>query len=207
MQLSLDFSSNRSSLSLPCVCVCVRFGVSHTSESSSRSSLENGGRERDRGSGSDEDDDSRQCASDPGSLEESKDNTPSTPCSQSAICKLCLLPIFTQSITVIMNGFHFAKTIIVDFFHLTMLSCEGPSWTASFGEAGGNSSSPGPAGWDSPGGCGGDKQEAGWANFTEFQPFSRWEPNTLHTILYTFDVSVWDIVTCQFINMFLVRPF
>uniref|UniRef100_A0A674EBF9 Protein phosphatase 6, regulatory subunit 2a n=1 Tax=Salmo trutta TaxID=8032 RepID=A0A674EBF9_SALTR len=93
------------------------------------------------------------------------------------------------------------------FFPLTMLSCEGPSWTASFGEAGGNSSSPGPAGWDSPGGCGGDKQEAGWANFTEFQPFSRWEPNTLHTILYTFDVSVWDIVTCQFIKMFLVRPF
>ncbi|XP_021419430.2 serine/threonine-protein phosphatase 6 regulatory subunit 2 isoform X1 [Oncorhynchus mykiss] len=110
-----------------------RFGVSHTSESSSRSSLENGGRERDRGSGSDEDDDSRQSASDPGSLKESKDNTPSTPGSQSAIC---------------------------------------PSWTASFGEAGGNSSSPGPAGWDSPGGSGGDKQEAGWANFTEFQPFS-----------------------------------
>ncbi|XP_020365067.1 serine/threonine-protein phosphatase 6 regulatory subunit 2-like isoform X5 [Oncorhynchus kisutch] len=80
-----------------------RFGVSHTSESSSRSSLENGGRERDRGSGSDEDDDSRQSASDPGSLKESKDNTPS---------------------------------------------------------------------WDSPGGSGGDKQEAGWANFTEFQPFS-----------------------------------
>uniref|UniRef100_A0A8C7IY80 Protein phosphatase 6 regulatory subunit 2 n=1 Tax=Oncorhynchus kisutch TaxID=8019 RepID=A0A8C7IY80_ONCKI len=49
---------------------------------------------------------------------------------------------------------------------------ESPSWTASFGEAGGNSSSPGPAGWDSPGGNGGDKQEAGWANFTEFQPFS-----------------------------------
>uniref|UniRef100_A0A8C7FBQ2 Protein phosphatase 6, regulatory subunit 2a n=1 Tax=Oncorhynchus kisutch TaxID=8019 RepID=A0A8C7FBQ2_ONCKI len=87
-------------------------------------------------------------------------------------------------------------------FPLTMLSCEGPSWTASFGEAGGNSSSPGPAGWDSPGGSGGDKQEAGWANFTEFQPFSRWEPNTLHTILYTFDVSVWDIVTCQFIKLF-----
>uniref|UniRef100_A0A8C8K6M0 Protein phosphatase 6, regulatory subunit 2a n=1 Tax=Oncorhynchus tshawytscha TaxID=74940 RepID=A0A8C8K6M0_ONCTS len=97
-----------------------RFGVSHTSESS----LENGGRERDRGSGSDEDDSSRQSASAPGSMEESKDNTPS------------------------------------------------PSWTASFGEAGGNSSSPGPAGWDSPGGSGGDKQEAGWANFTEFQPFS-----------------------------------
>ncbi|XP_064794737.1 serine/threonine-protein phosphatase 6 regulatory subunit 2-like isoform X3 [Oncorhynchus masou masou] len=110
-----------------------RFGVSHTSESSSRSSLENGGRERDRGSGSDEDDDSRQSASDPGSLKESKDNTASTPGSQSAIC---------------------------------------PSWTASFGEAGGNSSSPGPAGWDSPVGSGGDKQEAGWANFTEFQPFS-----------------------------------
>ncbi|XP_055761149.1 serine/threonine-protein phosphatase 6 regulatory subunit 2-like isoform X4 [Salvelinus fontinalis] len=101
-----------------------RFGVSHTSESSSRSSLENGGRERDRGSGSDEEDDSRQSASDPCSLEEIKDNTPS------------------------------------------------PSWTASFGEAGGNSSSPGPAGWDSPGGSGGDKQEAGWATFTEFQPFS-----------------------------------
>uniref|UniRef100_A0A8C8MP33 Protein phosphatase 6, regulatory subunit 2a n=1 Tax=Oncorhynchus tshawytscha TaxID=74940 RepID=A0A8C8MP33_ONCTS len=79
-------------------------------------------------------------------------------------------------------------------------------WTASFGEAGGNSSSPGPAGWDSPGGSGGDKQEAGWANFTEFQPFSRWELNTLHTVLYTFDISVWDIVTCQFI-MFLVSPF
>ncbi|XP_055761147.1 serine/threonine-protein phosphatase 6 regulatory subunit 2-like isoform X2 [Salvelinus fontinalis] len=110
-----------------------RFGVSHTSESSSRSSLENGGRERDRGSGSDEEDDSRQSASDPCSLEEIKDNTPSTPGSQSAIC---------------------------------------PSWTASFGEAGGNSSSPGPAGWDSPGGSGGDKQEAGWATFTEFQPFS-----------------------------------
>uniref|UniRef100_A0A4W5R9J4 Protein phosphatase 6, regulatory subunit 2a n=1 Tax=Hucho hucho TaxID=62062 RepID=A0A4W5R9J4_9TELE len=58
-------------------------------------------------------------------------------------------------------------------FPLSMLSCEGSSWTASFGEAGGNSSSPGPAGWDSPGGSGGDKQEAGWANFTEFQPFSR----------------------------------
>uniref|UniRef100_A0A8C8G5F5 Uncharacterized protein n=1 Tax=Oncorhynchus tshawytscha TaxID=74940 RepID=A0A8C8G5F5_ONCTS len=106
-----------------------RFGVSHTSESS----LENGGRERDRGSGSDEDDSSRQSASAPGSMEESKDNTPSTPGNQSATC---------------------------------------PSWTASFGEAGGNSSSPGPAGWDSPGGSGGDKQEAGWANFTEFQPFS-----------------------------------
>uniref|UniRef100_A0A673YAT4 Protein phosphatase 6, regulatory subunit 2a n=1 Tax=Salmo trutta TaxID=8032 RepID=A0A673YAT4_SALTR len=71
---------------------------------------------------------------------------------------------------------------------------ENINWTASFGEAGGNSSSPDPAGWDSPGGSGGDKQEAGWANFTEFQPFSRWELNTLHTILYTFDVSVWDIV-------------
>uniref|UniRef100_A0A673YAH4 Protein phosphatase 6, regulatory subunit 2a n=1 Tax=Salmo trutta TaxID=8032 RepID=A0A673YAH4_SALTR len=80
-----------------------RFGVSHTSESS----LENGGRERDRGSGSDEEDDSRQSASDPGSLEESKDSTPSTPGNQSA------------------------------------------TW-----------------------GSGGDKQEAGWANFTEFQPFS-----------------------------------
>uniref|UniRef100_A0A8C7VHK3 Protein phosphatase 6 regulatory subunit 2 n=1 Tax=Oncorhynchus mykiss TaxID=8022 RepID=A0A8C7VHK3_ONCMY len=128
-----------------------RFGVSHTSESS----LENGGRERDRGSGSDEDDSSRQSASAPGSLEESKDNTPSTPGNQSATC---------------------------------------PSWTASFGEAGGNSSSPGPAGWDSPGGSGGDKQEAGWANFTEFQPFSRWEPNTLHTVLYTFDIS--KVIVC-----------
>uniref|UniRef100_A0A8C7T138 Protein phosphatase 6 regulatory subunit 2 n=1 Tax=Oncorhynchus mykiss TaxID=8022 RepID=A0A8C7T138_ONCMY len=58
------------------------------------------------------------------------------------------------------------------------------NWTASFGEAGGNSSSPGPAGWDSPGGSGGDKQEAGWANFTEFQPFSRWEPNTPYNFIY-----------------------
>uniref|UniRef100_A0A8C7J2P6 Protein phosphatase 6 regulatory subunit 2 n=1 Tax=Oncorhynchus kisutch TaxID=8019 RepID=A0A8C7J2P6_ONCKI len=70
----------------------------------------------------------------------------------------------------IINGLHFAKHYC-RLFPLTMLSCEGPSWTASFGEAGGNSSSPGPAGWDSPGGNGGDKQEAGWANFTEFQPF------------------------------------
>uniref|UniRef100_A0A8C8K423 Protein phosphatase 6, regulatory subunit 2a n=1 Tax=Oncorhynchus tshawytscha TaxID=74940 RepID=A0A8C8K423_ONCTS len=128
VQLSIDFSSNCSSLSLPCVCQI--WGVPHLREQSGERGL----------------------------------------------------------------------------FPLTMLSCEGPSWTASFGEAGGNSSSPGPAGWDSPGGSGGDKQEAGWANFTEFQPFSRWELNTLHTVLYTFDISVWDIVTCQFI-MFLVSPF
>uniref|UniRef100_A0A8C8K2S0 Protein phosphatase 6, regulatory subunit 2a n=1 Tax=Oncorhynchus tshawytscha TaxID=74940 RepID=A0A8C8K2S0_ONCTS len=75
-----------------------------------------------------------------------------------------------QSASTIINGLHFAKHCRL--FPLTMLSCEGPSWTASFGEAGGNSSSPGPAGWDSPGGSGGDKQEAGWANFTEFQPFN-----------------------------------
>uniref|UniRef100_A0A8C7T3W3 Protein phosphatase 6 regulatory subunit 2 n=1 Tax=Oncorhynchus mykiss TaxID=8022 RepID=A0A8C7T3W3_ONCMY len=86
----------------------------------------------------------------------------------------------TRLVKIIMNGFHFAKTIV----HFFLLPCEGPSWTASFGEAGGNSSSPGPAGWDSPGGSGGDKQEAGWANFTEFQPFSRWEPNTPYNFIY-----------------------
>ncbi|XP_010885370.2 serine/threonine-protein phosphatase 6 regulatory subunit 2a [Esox lucius] len=100
-----------------------RFGVSHTSDGSTENSLENGGRERDHGSGSD-DDDSRQSVSNTGSLEESKDITPS------------------------------------------------PGWTASFGEAGGSSSSPSPAGWDSPGESRGDAQEADWANFTEFQPFS-----------------------------------
>ncbi|KAL0962854.1 hypothetical protein UPYG_G00346370 [Umbra pygmaea] len=47
-----------------------------------------------------------------------------------------------------------------------------PGWTASFGEAGGTSSSLNPSGWDSPSGSRGDSQEAGWANFTEFQPFS-----------------------------------
>ncbi|XP_046878878.1 serine/threonine-protein phosphatase 6 regulatory subunit 2a isoform X1 [Hypomesus transpacificus] len=47
-----------------------------------------------------------------------------------------------------------------------------PGWTASFGESGGDPSSPAPVGWDSPGGVEGDKQETGWANFTEFQPFS-----------------------------------
>uniref|UniRef100_A0A6Q2Z4P9 Protein phosphatase 6, regulatory subunit 2a n=1 Tax=Esox lucius TaxID=8010 RepID=A0A6Q2Z4P9_ESOLU len=60
-----------------------RFGVSHTSDGSTENSLENGGRERDHGSGSD-DDDSRQSVSNTGSLEESKDITPSTPGTQSA---------------------------------------------------------------------------------------------------------------------------
>ncbi|KAJ8006971.1 hypothetical protein DPEC_G00112730 [Dallia pectoralis] len=100
-----------------------RFGVSHTSDSSTENSLENGGRERDHGSGSD-DDDSRQSVSNTGSLEETKDITPS------------------------------------------------PGWTASFGDTGDNPSSPSPAGWDSPGGSGGEAHEAGWANFTEFQPFT-----------------------------------
>uniref|UniRef100_A0A6Q2WSG4 Protein phosphatase 6, regulatory subunit 2a n=1 Tax=Esox lucius TaxID=8010 RepID=A0A6Q2WSG4_ESOLU len=62
------------------------------------------------------------------------------------------------------------------FHPLTMISCAGPGWTASFGEAGGSSSSPSPAGWDSPGESRGDAQEADWANFTEFQPFSRLGP-------------------------------
>ncbi|KAM4615400.1 serine/threonine-protein phosphatase 6 regulatory subunit 2a isoform 1-T1 [Polymixia lowei] len=50
----------------------------------------------------------------------------------------------------------------------------GPGWTASFGTAGGAAAaSQAPGGWDtSADGSGGQTQGMGWANFTEFQPFS-----------------------------------
>ncbi|XP_055015956.1 serine/threonine-protein phosphatase 6 regulatory subunit 2-like isoform X2 [Boleophthalmus pectinirostris] len=45
----------------------------------------------------------------------------------------------------------------------------GPGWTATFGDSGGPAAAQSPVQWDSPG----DKsQDSGWANFTEFQPFS-----------------------------------
>ncbi|XP_059904558.1 serine/threonine-protein phosphatase 6 regulatory subunit 2a isoform X2 [Gadus macrocephalus] len=53
------------------------------------------------------------------------------------------------------------------------LSDAAPSWTASFGEAGGPATtSPSPVGWEAAGGSPGDSQQGtGWANFTQFQPF------------------------------------
>lgn len=45
----------------------------------------------------------------------------------------------------------------------------GPGWTATFGDSGGPAAAQSPAQWDSSG----DKsRDTGWANFTEFQPFS-----------------------------------
>ncbi|CAL8323672.1 unnamed protein product [Lota lota] len=52
------------------------------------------------------------------------------------------------------------------------LSDAAPSWTASFGEAGGPTTTcPSPVGWEAAGGSPGDSQGTGWANFTQFQPF------------------------------------
>uniref|UniRef100_A0A673CK08 Serine/threonine-protein phosphatase 6 regulatory subunit 2-like n=1 Tax=Sphaeramia orbicularis TaxID=375764 RepID=A0A673CK08_9TELE len=48
----------------------------------------------------------------------------------------------------------------------------GPGWTANFRDSGGNAASQSPAGWDTSAGNTTDRQETGWANFTEFQPFS-----------------------------------
>uniref|UniRef100_A0A3Q1CJQ4 Protein phosphatase 6, regulatory subunit 2a n=2 Tax=Amphiprion ocellaris TaxID=80972 RepID=A0A3Q1CJQ4_AMPOC len=50
--------------------------------------------------------------------------------------------------------------------------CLGPGWTANFRESGGTAASQTPAGWESSAGSGAETQETGWANFTEFQPFS-----------------------------------
>lgn len=57
---------------------------------------------------------------------------------------------------------------------LTLLSVlfPGPGWTANFRDSGGNAASQTPTTWDTSAGGGTDKQETGWANFTEFQPFS-----------------------------------
>lgn len=51
-------------------------------------------------------------------------------------------------------------------------SLPGPGWTADFRDSKGTAASQTPAGWDSSPGSGGQTQETGWANFTEFQPFS-----------------------------------
>ncbi|KAM4569953.1 serine/threonine-protein phosphatase 6 regulatory subunit 2a isoform 3-T4 [Odontesthes bonariensis] len=48
----------------------------------------------------------------------------------------------------------------------------GPGWTANFRDSGGTVASQTPAGWESSGGSGTDPQQTGWANFTEFQPFT-----------------------------------
>ncbi|XP_034382746.1 serine/threonine-protein phosphatase 6 regulatory subunit 2a isoform X2 [Cyclopterus lumpus] len=48
----------------------------------------------------------------------------------------------------------------------------GPGWTAHFRDSGGNAASQTPAGWDSSSRSGAETQGSGWANFTEFQPFS-----------------------------------
>ncbi|XP_069012545.1 serine/threonine-protein phosphatase 6 regulatory subunit 2a isoform X4 [Embiotoca jacksoni] len=47
------------------------------------------------------------------------------------------------------------------------------SWTANFRDSGGTAASQTPAAWDSSAGM----QQTGWANFTEFQPFSGTENN------------------------------
>ncbi|XP_023263676.1 serine/threonine-protein phosphatase 6 regulatory subunit 2-like [Seriola lalandi dorsalis] len=52
-----------------------------------------------------------------------------------------------------------------------------PGWTANFRDSGGTAASQNQAGWDSSAGGGAETQETGWANFTEFQPFSGTETN------------------------------
>ncbi|XP_067346360.1 serine/threonine-protein phosphatase 6 regulatory subunit 2a isoform X2 [Channa argus] len=47
-----------------------------------------------------------------------------------------------------------------------------PGWTANFRDSGGTAASQTPAGWDNSSRSGAETQETGWANFTEFQPFS-----------------------------------
>ncbi|XP_010735231.1 serine/threonine-protein phosphatase 6 regulatory subunit 2a isoform X1 [Larimichthys crocea] len=52
-----------------------------------------------------------------------------------------------------------------------------PGWTANFRDSRGTAASQTPAGWESSTGGGGETQGTGWANFTEFQPFSGTETN------------------------------
>nr|XP_019955437.1 PREDICTED: serine/threonine-protein phosphatase 6 regulatory subunit 2-like isoform X3 [Paralichthys olivaceus] len=56
-------------------------------------------------------------------------------------------------------------------------SDSGPGWTATFRDSGGTTASQTPPGWDSSNRSGGETHETGWANFTEFQPFSGTETN------------------------------
>ncbi|XP_047431250.1 serine/threonine-protein phosphatase 6 regulatory subunit 2a isoform X1 [Mugil cephalus] len=57
------------------------------------------------------------------------------------------------------------------------VSDAGPGWTANFRDSGGTAASQTPEGWDSPSEGGAQTQGTGWANFTEFQPFSGTENN------------------------------
>ncbi|XP_075932177.1 serine/threonine-protein phosphatase 6 regulatory subunit 2a isoform X4 [Anarhichas minor] len=120
-----------------------RFGVSQTSEESSRSSMENGGRERDHGSESDEDEDCEQNASETGRSEDSS---------------------YPQ------NASETGRS--EDSSYPQNASQTGPGWTAHFRDSGGTAASQTPAGWDSSSRSGAETQGSGWANFTEFQPFS-----------------------------------
>ncbi|KAM9328692.1 serine/threonine-protein phosphatase 6 regulatory subunit 2a [Pholidichthys leucotaenia] len=56
-------------------------------------------------------------------------------------------------------------------------SDSGPGWTASFKDSVGTAASQTPAGWDTSAGSSAETQETGWANFTEFKPFSGSETN------------------------------
>ncbi|CAG5927250.1 serine/threonine-protein phosphatase 6 regulatory subunit 2a [Menidia menidia] len=47
-----------------------------------------------------------------------------------------------------------------------------PDWTANFRDSGGTVASQTPAAWESSRGSGSETQATGWANFTEFQPFT-----------------------------------
>ncbi|KAM9824234.1 serine/threonine-protein phosphatase 6 regulatory subunit 2a [Neosynchiropus ocellatus] len=48
----------------------------------------------------------------------------------------------------------------------------GPGWTANFRDSGGTTETVSPSGWEMNAGNGTGAEETGWANFTEFQPFS-----------------------------------
>lgn len=141
-----------SSLPPPLLHLTRRFGVSQTSTGSSRSSLENGGRERDRSSGSDdddEDDSSQQNASDAG--------------------RVTGYGRVSHGLTS-----HEGKKTwrVSECLHL-VFPLPGPGWTADFRDSKGTASQT-PAGWDSSLEGAAEVQATGWANFTEFQPFSGW---------------------------------
>lgn len=116
--------------------------MTQTSEGSSRGSLENGGRERDHGSESDEDEDSEQNTSDSGEQEQR---------------------LQTKSNIYVLES--------APFLMKESRPVSGPGWTANFRDSRGTAASQTPAGWESSGGSG-EVQGTGWANFTEFQPFS-----------------------------------
>ncbi|XP_038123730.1 serine/threonine-protein phosphatase 6 regulatory subunit 2a [Cyprinodon tularosa] len=51
-----------------------------------------------------------------------------------------------------------------------------PGWTANFRDSGGTAPAPAPTGWESAASEEAETKGTGWANFTEFQPFSGTEP-------------------------------